>query len=115
MGPTHIGGLMRFSSGLQATESCQDCELHSEGFFCRLSQDSLQALENIKLTNVYPKGAVLFFEGQTSRGVYMLCQGRVKLSICSAEGKLLILRIAEPGEMLGLSAAVSDLPCKATA
>lgn len=106
---------MRFHNGLQAIENCQDCELHSEGFFCHLSQASLQALESIMLTNVYPKGAVLFFEGQSPRGVYMLCQGRVKLSICSADGKMMILRIAEPGEMLGLSATVSNLLYKATA
>jgi CRP/FNR family transcriptional regulator len=106
---------MRFHNGLQPIENCRDCELHSEGFFCHLSQDAVQALESIKLTNVYPKGAVLFFEGQSPRGVHMLCQGRVKLSICSAEGKMLILRIAKPGEMLGLSATVSDLLYKATA
>lgn len=106
---------MHLPNGLQAVENCQDCKLHSEGFFCRLSQDAMQALESIKLTNIYPKGAVLFFEGQSPRGVFMLCRGRVKLSVCSAEGKLLILRIAEPGEMLGLSAVVSDRLYKATA
>ena len=36
-----------------------------------------------------------------------LCKGRVKLSICSTDGKTLILKIAEPGEVLGLSATVS--------
>jgi CRP/FNR family cyclic AMP-dependent transcriptional regulator len=113
--PLHFGGLMHFPNSQQAIENCQDCELHSEGFFCQLPQDSLQALEGIKLTNVYPKGAVLFFEGQSSRGVYMLCRGRVKLSICSADGKMMILRIVEPGEMLGLSATVSNLLYKATA
>lgn len=106
---------MRSLSGLQAIENCVDCKLHCDGFFCQLSEDSLQALESIKLTNVYPRGAVLFFEGQQPRGVYMLCQGRVKLSVCSADGKQLILRIVEPGEMLGLSATVSNLQYKATA
>jgi CRP/FNR family cyclic AMP-dependent transcriptional regulator len=106
---------MRFPSSLQAIENCKDCELQSEGFFCQLSDDALRALESIKLTNTYPKGAVLFFEGQSPRGVFMLCRGRVKLSVCSAEGKGLILRITEPGEMLGLSAVVSDLLYKATA
>jgi len=106
---------MRFPSSLQVIENCKDCALQSEGFFCHLSKDALQTLESIKLTNTYPKGAVLFFEGQSPRGVFMLCRGRVKLSVCSADGKMLILRIAEPGEMLGLSAVVSDLLYKATA
>jgi CRP/FNR family transcriptional regulator len=76
---------------------------------------ALEAFEQLKLTTLYPKGATLFLEGQSPRGVYMLCQGRVKLSVCSADGKILILRIAQPGEVLGLSATVSQLPYKATA
>ena len=47
-------------------------------------------------------------QGQPSNGVYILCQGRVKLSTSSKDGKVVILHIAEPGEILGLSAAVSD-------
>jgi CRP/FNR family cyclic AMP-dependent transcriptional regulator len=54
-------------------------------------------------------------EGQPSNGIYMLCQGRVKLSTCSRDGKVIILRIAEAGEVLGLSAAVSGLNYEATA
>ena len=45
----------------------------------------------------------------------MLCQGRVKLSTCSRDGKVIILRVAEAGEVLGLSAAVSDSNYEATA
>ena len=37
----------------------------------------------------------------------MLCSGRVKLSTSSADGKTLILRISEPGEVLGLPATVT--------
>jgi CRP/FNR family transcriptional regulator len=45
----------------------------------------------------------------------VLCKGRVKLSICSTDGKTLILKIAEPGEVLGLSASVSGKPYELTA
>lgn len=45
----------------------------------------------------------------------MLCQGRVKLSTCSRDGKVIILRIAGAGEVLGLSATVSDLNYESTA
>jgi CRP/FNR family transcriptional regulator len=54
-----------------------------------------------------PSGALLFVEGQTPRGVYVLCSGKVKLSTTSKEGKVLILKQAEAGEVLGLSAAIS--------
>ena len=39
----------------------------------------------------------------------------MKLSICSTDGKTLILKIAEPGEVLGLSATVSGKPYELTA
>ena len=58
---------------------------------------------------------MLFVEGQSPRGIFVLCKGRVKLSICSTDGKTLILKIAEPGEVLGLSASVSGKPYELTA
>jgi CRP/FNR family transcriptional regulator len=39
--------------------------------------------------------------------VFVLCGGRVKLSTSSADGKSLIVRIAETGEVLGLPATVT--------
>jgi len=57
----------------------------------------------------------LFTEGRPARGVFMLCDGRAKLSVCSGNGRRLTLRIAGPGEMLGLSAAVSGTPYEVTA
>jgi CRP/FNR family transcriptional regulator len=58
--------------------------------------------------------ALLCLEGQPPRGVFVLCTGRAKLSTTSSEGKSMILRIAEPGEVLGLTAAVSGTPYEAT-
>jgi len=43
------------------------------------------------------------------RGIFILCKGSVKLSICASDGKTLILKIAEAGEVLGLSAAVAGI------
>lgn len=58
---------------------------------------------------------MLFVEGQPSSGVYMLCQGRVKLSTCSQDGKVIIIGIAEPGDMVGLSAALDGVEYEITA
>src|SRR5271165_375650 len=83
--------------------------------FCDLQPAALQTFESIKYATAYPKGVVLFVEGQTPRGIFVLCQGRVKLSISSTEGKTLILKIAERGEVLGLSATVSGKSYELTA
>ena len=45
----------------------------------------------------------------------MLCKGRVKMSTTSSDGKTLILKIAQPGEVLGLHATVSGSPYEITA
>jgi CRP/FNR family transcriptional regulator len=54
-------------------------------------------------------------EGQQARGAYVLCSGKVKLSTTSREGKILILKMATPGEVLGLSAVISSRRYEVTA
>ncbi len=66
-------------------------------------------------THEYPKGATLFIEGQPSNGVYILSAGRVKLLAYSEEGRAIIVRVAEPGEVLGLSACIADVPYEVSA
>ena len=101
--------------GLDIIESCLTCKTRAERIFCNLPTSALQAFETIKYTTAYPKGAVLFVEGQAPRGIFVLCKGRVKLSICATDGKTLIMKIVEPGEVLGLSATVSGKPYELTA
>ena len=70
--------------------------------------------DGIKLTSIYPRGAVLFAEGQPGDGVYLLRTGRAKVSISSAAGKTVILRVAQPGALLGVSSVVKDVPHEIT-
>ena len=78
--------------GFELVENCVICKLRSDSFFCSLPKSALEAFDRIKYTASYPAGAVLFVEGQSPRGIYMLFKGRVKLSTTSAEGKTLIRR-----------------------
>jgi CRP/FNR family transcriptional regulator len=100
--------------GLPCVESCLSCKLRSDNFFCALSQASLEAFNQIKHPAVFPEGAVIFVEGQTPRGIFMLCQGQAKLSTTSRDGKTFMLRIAKPGEILGLHAVVTGKPYEVT-
>ncbi len=72
-----------------------------------MSPDATRSFDEIKEQSVLGKGTLLFSEGRPSRGVYMLCDGRAKLSICSDSGKRLMLRVAGPGEVLGMGACLS--------
>jgi CRP/FNR family transcriptional regulator len=109
------GAATRSPYGLQIVESCVTCPHREDRLFCNLSPDSLQRLSQITGSATYPKGATLFVEGQPSRGVFILCSGHVKLSTSSADGKTLILRISEPGDLLGLPATISGRPYEVTA
>ena len=101
--------------GLQITENCVICKLRHTGFFCDLPKETLEDLDKIKYASSFPPGAVLFVEGQAPRGVYVICSGRVKLTTTSRDGKTLILRIAQAGEVLGLHGTVSGKPYELTA
>jgi CRP/FNR family transcriptional regulator, cyclic AMP receptor protein len=105
---------MAMAYNFQIIEDCLNCTHREQRMFCNLSDSALVRLQNIKATSVYPKGAMLCLEGQPPRGIFVLCTGRAKLSTASSEGKSMILRVAEPGEVLGLTAAVSGTPYEAT-
>ncbi len=101
--------------GLEITESCLNCKLRREHWFCALSAEGLKLLGGTSHLSTYPGGTLLFVEGQTPRGAFVLCSGKAKLSTTSREGKVLILKIAEAGEFLGLSAVIAGEPFELTA
>ncbi|HEY6137692.1 MAG TPA: Crp/Fnr family transcriptional regulator [Thermoanaerobaculia bacterium] len=100
---------------LEIHDDCTDCPLRRDGRFCDLSDGTVAALNAATFSTAYPKGATLFVEGETPRGVFILCSGRAKLTTSSSEGKTLILKITEPGEILGASAAILGKPYEVTA
>ena len=101
--------------GFELLESCTSCQWRNDHFFCSVKEESLKAFDHYAFANVYPPAALLFAEGEAPRGVFMLCHGRVKLSIASGDGKTLISRIVRAGEALGLSSVLSDHAYRATA
>ena len=109
------GTSMRAPYGLEIIENCVTCPHREDRLFCNLPPAAVQRLSVITSASTYPKGATLFVEGQAARGVFILCAGRVKLSTSSIDGRTLIVRISEPGEVLGLPASVTGKPYELTA
>jgi CRP/FNR family cyclic AMP-dependent transcriptional regulator len=86
----------------------------SAGFF---SEDSLFAglKENERLQiaqaavkKVYGKNTVILSEGDTSDSLYMVCSGKVKVSIIDEYGKEIILALLGPGEYFGEMTAMAE-------
>lgn len=96
-------------------DSCLTCEDRHEDWFCNLAPQALSEFDALGMHMMVPSGSTLFFEGQTPRGISVLCAGHVKLTTSSKDGKTLLVRIARPGDVLGLSAALSNTAYEITA
>ena len=101
--------------GLELVDNCATCAHRDAERLCHLDAETLGALDAIRFATLYPRGALLFVEGQEPRGVYVLCAGRVKLSTSAPDARVLITQIAGPGEVLGLSAVLAGTPYEVTA
>jgi CRP/FNR family cyclic AMP-dependent transcriptional regulator len=102
-----VGRGTSMNSSYPSLDKWVNYHARSDNFFRALSQESLRTFTKIRHPSWVPKGAVILMEGQPPTGLFALCEGQVKLSTTSQEGRTLILRIAGPGEVLGLHAVIT--------
>lgn len=110
-----LNGIMKAPYGLEIVENCLACPHRADRLFCGLSTAVAQHLAAITSPSAHPAGGTLFVEGQAPRGIFILCRGRVKLSTTSIDGRTLITRISDDGDVLGLPATVTGKPYELTA
>ncbi|MGC1450092.1 MAG: cyclic nucleotide-binding domain-containing protein [Candidatus Sulfotelmatobacter sp.] len=106
---------MKSPYGLNILDDCTTCPARERHLFCNLSPSLVQRLNAITSPAIYPRAAVLLTEGQKGRRVFVVCMGKAKLSTTSRESKTIITKIAEHGDVLGLSATISNHPYEVTA
>ena len=75
---------------------------------------AFQAAQVSNLNSLHGRGKVLFAEGEPARGVYILRTGKATVSISSSEGRIVIHRIAQAGDVLGLNSVLRSSPHDAT-
>ncbi len=80
-----------------------------------VAAEALEYFAPLESVRQYPEDVVLFEEGQTPTGLFLLRAGRVKLGVRSRRGSQVLFEVAGAGEMLGLSACVSGRPYELTA
>jgi len=83
--------------------------------FCNLTPEALADYDQIGIMMSHARGAKLFTEGDAARNVFVICCGQVKISSTSRDGKTMILKIAGPGDVMGLSAVLANVPHEVTA
>jgi CRP/FNR family transcriptional regulator len=76
--------------------------------------DELEALNIRILDSLHRRGSELFAEGEPARGIYILRTGSATVSISSSEGRIVILRMIQAGEVLGLNAVLRNSFYEAT-
>ncbi len=105
---------MRPNTNAEPINNNQDSKSLANQLLEGLSQEAARAFEEMKQTNTYPSGATLFTEGGAPLGIYILREGRAKLILNPDKNRAQIIRISEPGEVLGLSAAIANEPYEMT-
>lgn len=94
---------------------CLHCENRSSRLFCNLDSKALVDFDALGSHVEFESGTNIFEEETPVGSVYVLCHGRVKLFSTSRQGKTLILKIAHPGDVLGLGAILSGSRYEVTA
>ena len=82
---------------------CLTCAVRGPNSFCSLSTQSLLNLQSIGTSVSLAARYVLINEGFSADHVFLICSGRVKLLASSPDGRILLLRVAGPGDVLGLA------------
>jgi CRP/FNR family transcriptional regulator, cyclic AMP receptor protein len=98
-----------------AMAGCGGCPNRKPGWFCSLGADVLADLDTVSHSITSSAAERVFSQGDDSDRVFILCGGYVKLTASSSRGRNLIVRIAGPGAILGLHAAMSQRPYEVTA
>lgn len=96
-------------------DKCQNCSHAGKHPFCSLGDEARSFLESQSVGVEYPRGSVLFREGDQCDAIFVVCSGKIKVSVTSREGRIMILRIADSGDVLGMSAALGSEPFEVTA
>jgi len=88
-------------------QHCQSCRMQEHLLTNQLTPGQRQELNAACFRVSLPAGSTIFHEGDATNGVLILRGGHAKVTMNSEEGRTVILYVAAPGELLGLSSAIS--------
>lgn len=79
-----------------------------------ISEDVRSVLDSMASTVTSPKNTVIFTQGDAPVGIYVIRRGSVRLTVRAGDSEIL-MRIAQPGSVLGLPGVLSNKPYSLTA
>lgn len=85
-------------------------------FFLRDAPAELrEEFAHLTVARNYPKGNILYHDGDAASMMYVVVHGRVKICLTHEEGREVVLTVLQDGGILGLVAALDDGPHIGTA
>lgn len=85
------------------------------GFLAALTATEVDTLRSRGLSRRFRRGSMLFHEGEVSDRVWVILEGRVKVSHFTEDGKEVVLAVRAPGDLLGDMSAIDGEPRSASA
>lgn len=83
--------------------------------FSELDESIITALARLTTRRRYPKDTVVFFENEEGDALFMILEGRIKVTILGDDGREIILSVLSPGDFFGEIALLDNEPRSATA
>jgi CRP/FNR family transcriptional regulator/CRP/FNR family cyclic AMP-dependent transcriptional regulator len=83
--------------------------------FSELSEADTDALARLTTRRRYPKDTVVFFENEEGDAMFMILDGRIKVTILGDDGREIILSVLAPGDFFGEITLLDNEPRSATA
>lgn len=83
--------------------------------FSNLTDEQLQALASKLQPVTFRRNTVIFSKNDPGDALYIICSGRVKISVLNTEGKDLIINIYTQGDTFGEMSLFDGLPRSAAA
>jgi CRP-like cAMP-binding protein len=98
-----------------ASPECALCRARESCFFSELKDAAFEEFRRTRISNVYKKRQVVFYEGHMPHGVFLVCSGSFKVYKSDGKGHQLTTRIAHRGDILGYRALLGREAYSATA
>jgi CRP/FNR family cyclic AMP-dependent transcriptional regulator len=75
-------------------------------FLSLLDEGDRATLEDAAMRRSYARGTILLHDGDDPASVFLLLEGRVKVTVSGADGREVVLAFKGPGDLLGDMAAI---------
>jgi CRP/FNR family transcriptional regulator len=94
---------------------CPGCNTRERSLFCSLAGKHLDRLDREKVVHTYRAGHTIFYEGTVAAGVYCISTGLVRLYKMAPGEREVMIRLLQPGDIMGYRAVIAGEVLAATA